>query len=394
MTIDKGYKRGLAIALLFGAGMTVTITAYGFALALLGKTTGLNEVSAILMLAAGVISFVFGLNRLHLINIRTPSYSGTPKFMLDLGDYSKAGIMGLLVGNAGVGCTNPLFYIILIHIMGTGSTEIGMSLGFVHGIGRAIPLILVATLAIIGFNPTRSILSKRAKIEKMSGFVMIVLGAFLIVNGTPEGQQWFMNVFLHTVWNDFVKNTNLPEQFMISMLPTSGKEISADAPSDHSHRQAEEKEMRTLTSKKDYILHFWWEPKGILEKDNDVTFNIMFHNSKTNVLIKDITYDIEIYQNGNLIESREGIYTLIGYDKQNFRFHNSGDAYAVIKKINGQDTEGKFSFKVDEPTGKTSIMHDVAPRYPPELTPVFIVVLIVFPIIWYTIKNRHVRINS
>lgn len=390
MTIDKGYKRGLGIALLFGAGMTVTITAYGFTLAFLGKTAGLNQISTIMMLVAGIISFVFGLNRLRLIDIRIPSYSGTPKFMLGLGDYTKAGMMGLLVGNAGVGCTNPLFYIMLIYIMGTGSPEIGTSLGFVHGIGRAIPLILVATLAIIGFNPTKAILSKRAKIEKMSGFIMVVLGAFLIVNGTPEGQQWFMGVFLHNVWNDFAQRANLPEQFTLRMMPHTDSDLEKSKNSDHHHRTAEN-EMKILTSKKDYILHFWWEPKTVITKNTDIVFHVMFHNPETNVLIKDITYDLEIYQNGNLMESRDAIYALIGYDQQNFRFSDAGSALVIVKNINGQETQGEFSFEVLEPA---SHMPDGStPRYPLEIVPAFIIVLIAFPIIWYTIKNRRMETN-
>jgi hypothetical protein len=302
-------------------------------------------------------------------------------------------MMGLLVGNAGVGCTNPLFYILLIYIMSTGNPEVGASLGFVHGMGRAIPLILVATLAIVGFNPTKSILAKRAKVEKISGFIMIVLGTFLIINGVPEGQQWFMGVFLHTVWNDFVKSANLPEQFIIQMLPQepiNATEQNSVAITDHSYHKTAVGEMQSLTSKKDYILHFWWEPKEVLVKNKDIMFNIMFHDPKTDLLIKDITYDLEIYQNGKLLESRPNIYTLIGYDKQNFRFFTTGETSVMIKKINGKDTGGEFLFSVSEPmTDIVPILHGSVPRYPLELTPIFMGILIMFPIIWYTIKNRE-----
>lgn len=146
MVMNRGYKKGLATALLFGAGMTVTITLYGTALGFLGKATGLTQIYNILMMVAGIISYVYGLHRLKIINIHMPSYSGIPKLVQKGDDYSKPYLMGMLVGNAGAGCTNPLFYMMLIYIMGTGSPQVGASLGFVHGIGRAIPLMLIAIL--------------------------------------------------------------------------------------------------------------------------------------------------------------------------------------------------------------------------------------------------------
>lgn len=393
MTIDKGYKKGLLTALLFGAGLTTTITLYGLALAFLGKIGGLYQISAILMLIAGTISFVFGLHRLQLINIKMPTYSGTPKFMLGRGDYSKAGLMGLLVGNAGVGCTNPLFYIMLIYIMSTGIPEVGASLGFVHGIGRAIPLILVATLAIVGFNPTRGLVAKRAQIEKISGFVLIALGAFLIINGIPEGQTWFMQVFLHTTWNEIVELTNLPEEFSVSMLPkefVTGEEPTPEMEGmdEHQHHTTTENEMETLTSKNDWKLYFWWEPVGALEVNKDITFNIMFHDPRTNAMIKDVTYDLEIYQEDKLLESRTKIFNAKGHDLQKFFFTEIGPVLVKVRNINGIDTAGEFSFEVSEKIDHSAHIIGPQPRFPLELVPVFTGMLIAFPIIWYTVKNK------
>jgi hypothetical protein len=195
------------------------------------------------------------------------------------------------------------------------------------------------------------------------------------------------------VWNDFVKSANLPEQFIIQMLPQepiNATEQNSVAITDHSYHKPAVGEMQSLTSKKDYILHFWWEPKEVLVKNKDIMFNIMFHDPKTDLLIKDITYDLEIYQNGKLLESRPNIYTLIGYDKQNFRFFTTGETSVMIKKINGKDTGGEFLFSVSEPmTDIAPILHGSVPRYPLELTPIFMGILIMFPIIWYTIKNRE-----
>ena len=215
LSMGQGYKKGLSMAVLFGAGLIITITAYGLGVSVLGKTASLDQVSEIMFLIAGIAAFVFGLSQLKLINPKLPAYSGTPKFIQKKGDYSKSFFMGLLLGNAGVGCPNPLFYWLLIYIAGTGSLEIGATLGAVHGVGRAIPLILLSMLAVLGVNATKRISENRIKIEKATGWMLIVIGAFLIVNGLPGGHEWYESTFIHTGWNNLVSNTPIPPEFHV-----------------------------------------------------------------------------------------------------------------------------------------------------------------------------------
>ncbi len=215
LSMGQGYKKGLTMALLFGAGLTLTISAYGIAVAGFGQTVSLDQISTIMFLVAGIAAFLFGLSQLKLINLRMPSYSRTPKFIQNRGDYSKSFFMGLLLGNAGVGCPNPLFYWLLIYIAGTGSIEIGASLGVVHGVGRAIPLILMSVLAIIGINATKILTQKRVSMEKATGWMLIVIGAFLIINGLPEGHEWYEETFVHKGWNELIEITPIPGEFMM-----------------------------------------------------------------------------------------------------------------------------------------------------------------------------------
>lgn len=215
LSMGKGYKKGLTMALLFGAGLTTTITLYGLGVATLGKTTSLDQFSTIMFLIAGISGFIFGLSQLKLIILKMPSYSRTPKFIQNRGEYSKSYLMGVLLGNAGVGCPNPMFYWLLIYIAGSGSLEIGSSLGLVHGIGRAIPLILFSLLAILGINATKSLTSNRIKIEKITGWMLIFIGSFLIINGIPGGHDWYESTIVHIGWNNLVSTTGLPVEFHI-----------------------------------------------------------------------------------------------------------------------------------------------------------------------------------
>ena len=213
LSMGKGYKKGLTMALLFGVGLTITIATYGTAIAAIGESASLNQVTTIMFLIAGIAAFMFGLSQLALVHLKMPSYSGTPKFIQNRGDHTKSFFMGLLLGNAGVGCPNPLFYWLLIYIAGTGSIEVGASLGLVHGVGRAIPLVFLSVLAILGISVTKGLTTKRESIERVTGWMLIVIGAFLIINGLPEGHEWYEHTFVHEGWNQLVEKTPIPSEF-------------------------------------------------------------------------------------------------------------------------------------------------------------------------------------
>jgi cytochrome c-type biogenesis protein len=215
LSMGKGGKKGLLMAGLFGAGLTITIMFYGLGIGVLGQTAELDQVSIYMFLIAGLAAFLFGLSQLKLFELKLPTYSGTPKFIQNRGDYSKSFFMGLLLGNAGVGCPNPMFYWLLIYVASTGSAEVGASLGIVHGVGRAIPLILLSVLAIIGINATKGITSSRVNIEKITGWMLIVIGAFLIIQGIPGGHEWYESTFIHLAWNNLVSTTMIPPEFHV-----------------------------------------------------------------------------------------------------------------------------------------------------------------------------------
>ncbi|MCV0399603.1 MAG: cytochrome c biogenesis protein CcdA [Nitrosarchaeum sp.] len=215
LSMGKGGKKGLLMALLFGAGITITISIYGMVIGAVGQTANLDQISIYMFLIAGIAAFLFGLSQLKLFELKIPTYSGTPKFIQNRGDYSKSFFMGLLLGNAGVGCPNPMFYWLLIYAASTGSMEIGSTLGAVHGIGRAIPLILLSILAIVGINYTKRITANRQNIEKLTGWMLVVIGAFLIIQGIPGGHEWYENTIIHIAWNNFVSMTSLPPEFHV-----------------------------------------------------------------------------------------------------------------------------------------------------------------------------------
>lgn len=213
LSMGREAHRGPIMALLFGVGLVVTITIYTMGAGLLGGTVGLDGAARYMFVVAGIVAYTFGLSQIGLLSLRLPAYSGTPGFIQKRGDYAKSLLMGLLLGNAGVGCPNPLFYWLLVYVAGTGSAEIGAGLGAVHGFGRAVPLILVAVLGVMGMNVAQAVAARRHTIEVASGWMLIAVGSFLIINGIPGGHQWYESTIIHIGWNNLASMLSIPPEF-------------------------------------------------------------------------------------------------------------------------------------------------------------------------------------
>lgn len=218
LSMGKRPMKGLGMALLFGLGLSITIMLYAVAVAALGNALGLDEViggaglvSRVLFVVGGLAAFAFGLDEVGLVNFSAPTFGGaTPKFIEEQKDYLKAFFIGLFLGNAGVGCPNPLFYILLGDIAVLGNIANGALLGLVHGIGRATPLIFLSILAILGINATNTLVKNREKVQKLIGWGLVFLGAVIIMLGAAH--QWWEESFVHKGWNEIVNATGLPSE--------------------------------------------------------------------------------------------------------------------------------------------------------------------------------------
>lgn len=210
-------KKGLIMAVLFGIGLIITLSVYGATVAQVGKYVGLDNATRIMYAAAGIAAFVFGLSELKLIKFKMPTYSGMPQFIQKRGDYTKVFLLGLLLGNAGVGCPNPITYIILIFSASTGDWLQGGLLMAVNGVGRVIPLLLLSALGLLGINATGGLTRRIEVIRKFTGWALVVLGAFIVLNGA-FGHLWYEGGVFH-------------EGLNMAFMATGGKMIGeADTP--------------------------------------------------------------------------------------------------------------------------------------------------------------------
>lgn len=209
MTLGKSPQKGFMMALLFGLGISITLAIYGIVVSQIGDYLGLDMFTRYMFLVAGVIAIVFGWSELGFVRVSPPEFMGaSPRWLQNKSEYAKALGVGVLLGNAGVGCPNPAFYVILTYIATVGSIEVGAGLGFVHGLGRAVPLLVIVILAILGINTTKWVAAHKDNIDKVMGWALVVVGAFIFTYGLL-GMQWWEESVFHAGWN----------QLMLSIAP-------------------------------------------------------------------------------------------------------------------------------------------------------------------------------
>src|SRR3989338_1870914 len=202
LSMGKGYKKGLMMALLFGLGLTLMLAIYGGAIALVGKYLGLDQATRILYIIAGIAAFIFGLSTLALIKFEMPSYSKVPAFIQRQPDYFKSLFLGFFLGNAGIGCPNPITYLILTAAAGTGSVALGAWYMAVNGLGRALPLLFLSVLGIIGINAAGGILKHKITMDKITGWALVAIASFIVLNGV-FGHLWYEGSLFHDGLNTF-----------------------------------------------------------------------------------------------------------------------------------------------------------------------------------------------
>ncbi len=205
LALGKAPGKALMMAILFGLGLAITLSFYGAAVGLVGGYIGMNQFVRGMFGVAGLLAILFGLRELGLLKLNIPFLPTIlPSYLQRSGDYTKSFAMGILLGNAGVGCPNPLFYVLLTHIATIGLPIEGFWLGLVHGLGRATPLIFLVVLAMLGVSATNWLATHQKAVKNYTGWGLVGIGAFLLTY-LPFGMAWWEESIFHAFWNRAVE---------------------------------------------------------------------------------------------------------------------------------------------------------------------------------------------
>ena len=204
LAMGKGLIRGLGMALSFGAGVAATLSLYGVIAALLGGAAidalgaDLESVKNWVYLIAGIFALLFALGGIGLVKFQMPSYTGAaPAFIQKRQDVVKAFMLGLFLGNVGVGCPHPATPLILIEIASSGDVLYGWLLFLTHAIGRILPLLLLAFLAILGVNGLSWVMKRKDAVERGTGWAMVFVAGFILTLGLFT-HDWWVNSGIHS----------------------------------------------------------------------------------------------------------------------------------------------------------------------------------------------------
>ena len=106
-------------------------------------------------------------------------------------------------------------------------------------------------------------------------------------------------------------------------------------------------------------VYFWWEPGGLLGANQDYAINLMAHDGLTDVHEMGLTYDMEVYLNGVLLETRNDRYSPDGQGIEQRRFDERGSVRIVISNIfDDESQQANFSFQV----APEAVLEEVVPR--------------------------------
>lgn len=211
MAMGSRPRRGIATAVAFGAGATLTLTAYGAAVAVLGQSLGVTGATRLMWLVGGIAAWLLGSSQLGLIPLRLPSWGVRTKRLgrMQAGP-AKAFAIGVLLGNAGLGCPCPPWYLLLTGVATSASPTYGAAVGLAQGLGRMTPVVAVAVAAVLGIDGTAALMRRRGTIERWTGGTLVVLGAGIIVF-FGLAHSWWEATPIHAGWNHFLAYLGGPQ---------------------------------------------------------------------------------------------------------------------------------------------------------------------------------------
>ena len=189
--------RGVALALLFGAGLTLTLTLWGVAIAGLGEFLGLREVARYFSIAGGAVAYVLGLWTLALVRFPLPAGGAElPAALRGRSEYLGAFVLGLLLGNMGLCCPDPVFLSMIPFIAARADLADGGILAAAYGFGRATPLVVIVMLASAGVDALQLAGRHKPAFDRAIGWGLVAIGTLMLYGYSGVSSERLLAVLL------------------------------------------------------------------------------------------------------------------------------------------------------------------------------------------------------
>lgn len=218
LALGSELRRGIVMALAFGAGVSVTLAAYGAVVALAGSSIGSNSTTRVMWFIGGIAAWVFGCSQFGLFSMRIPSFGVRVRWRsgrsVRPGPLQALGL-GLLLGNAGLGCPCPAWYLLLTGVATSGKPGYGAAIGLAQGLGRVTPVIALAIAAMLGVDATAAVIRHRRAVENGTGMMLVVLGAAIVVF-MALAHPWWEATAVHWGWNHLLSVIGGPQLSEVS----------------------------------------------------------------------------------------------------------------------------------------------------------------------------------
>lgn len=193
-------RRGIALALLFGAGLTVTLTLWGVIIAAVGGFFGFREVARYISIAGGAVAYVLGLCTLALVRLPLPSGTARlPRALGERSEYVGACLLGLLFGNVGLCCPDPVFLSMIPFIATRGEIADGGIMAASYGLGRATPLVVLVVLASAGVDALQLVARHKQSFDWIIGWGLVAIGTLMVYGYSGISHERLLAVLLMTV---------------------------------------------------------------------------------------------------------------------------------------------------------------------------------------------------
>ena len=193
-------RRGIALALLFGVGLTVTLTLWGIIIASVGGFFGFREITRYVSIAGGAVAYALGLWTLAIVRFPLPSGTAElPRALRERSEYLGAFLLGLLFGNMGLCCPDPVFLSMIPFIAARGEIVDGGIMAASYGLGRATPLVGLVVLASAGIDVLQLAARHKRSFDRVVGWGLVAIGTLMVYGYSGIAHERTLAVLLMTV---------------------------------------------------------------------------------------------------------------------------------------------------------------------------------------------------